>query len=254
MQPLRCWLHRLLAVLICSATGLAAGQTPSPPAGNQTPPAQTRNQTPSAPSRNQTQPAPSPSKNPAAPRNETGGPAGSAVPSGAAPTVPAGIAPPPDYQIGPDDVLTIVIWREKDLSGDVHVRPDGRISLPLINDIQAAGLTPEQLRVKLTEATAKYIEQPTVTVVVKQINSRKVFITGQVSKPAPYPLMGPTTVMQLIAMAGGLLEYADDENISIVRNENGKATSFRFNYQDVVRRKNLRQNIELKPGDTIIVP
>jgi polysaccharide export outer membrane protein len=91
-------------------------------------------------------------------------------------------------------------------------------------------------------------------VVVKQINSRKVFITGQVSKPAAYPLTGPTTVVQLLAMAGGVLEYADSENISIVRSEQGKATSFRFNYKDVVKRKNLQQNIVLKPGDTVMVP
>jgi polysaccharide biosynthesis/export protein len=161
---------------------------------------------------------------------------------------------PPDYLIGADDVLTVVFWREKDLSGDVAVRPDGRITLPLVNEIQAAGLTPEQLRVSITEAANKYLEAPTVSVIVKQINSRKVFITGQVAKQGVFPLTSPTTVVQLITMAGGLLEYADDENITIVRTENGRAVSFRFNYDEVKRRKNLKQNIELKPGDQIIVP
>ncbi|MBA3270186.1 MAG: polysaccharide biosynthesis/export family protein [Acidobacteria bacterium] len=164
------------------------------------------------------------------------------------------VAPPADYVIGPDDVLTVVFWREKDLSGDVAVRPDGRISLPLMNDVDVAGLTPEQLRVRLTELADQFIEEPTVTVVVKQINSRKVFITGQVSKPGPYPLMGPTTVVQLIATAGGVLEYADDKNIAIMRTENGRAVSLRFNYDEVKKRKKLQQNIMLKPGDTIIVP
>jgi polysaccharide biosynthesis/export protein len=187
----------------------------------------------------------------ATPTKPNGG-AGAKPPAGV--TIPAGVPTPGDYVIGPDDMLTIVFWREKDMSGDVSVRPDGKISLPLLNDVQASGLTPDQLRVQLTEAAAKFIEEPTVTVVVKQINSRKVFVTGQVSKPGPYPLMGPTTVLQMISMAGGLLEYADSKNILIMRTENGHALSFRFNYREVTKRRNIRQNIELKPGDTIIVP
>jgi polysaccharide export outer membrane protein len=180
----------------------------------------------------------------------TGSPRAVPVPTPATEAVSA----PPDYLIGAEDVLTVVFWREKDMSGDVAVRPDGRITLPLVNEIQAAGLTPEQLRVSITEAANKYLEAPTVSVIVKQINSRKVFITGQVAKQGVFPLTSPTTVVQLITMAGGLLEYADDENITIVRTENGRAVSFRFNYDEVKRRKNLQQNIELKPGDQIIVP
>jgi polysaccharide export outer membrane protein len=167
---------------------------------------------------------------------------------------PTGAPLPDDYVIGAEDILTIVFWREKDLSGEVAVRPDGRISLPLINEIEAAGLTPEQLRVKVTEAAEKLLEQPTVTVMVKQINSRKVYITGQVAKPGPYALSGPMTVVQLIAMAGGVHEYADDKNIAIMRTENGKQISLRFNYEEVKKRKKLEQNIQLKPGDTVIVP
>jgi polysaccharide biosynthesis/export protein len=161
---------------------------------------------------------------------------------------------PADYVIGPDDVLSIVYWRDKDMTGDVAVRPDGNISLPLLNDVHAAGLTPTQLRDRLVEASKKYIEDPSVTVVVKQMNSRKVFITGEVAKPGPYPLTGPTTVLQLISIAGGLRDYAESKKIIVVRNENGKQTTLPFNYKDVVSRKNLKQNIELKPGDTVIVP
>ena len=101
-------------------------------------------------------------------------------------------------------MLSIVFWRDKDMSADVVVRPDGKISLPLLNDVQAAGLTPEQLRAQLVKAAAKFIEDPNATVVVKEIHSRKVFITGNVAKPGTFPLVGDMNVMQLIAMAGGL--------------------------------------------------
>jgi polysaccharide export outer membrane protein len=156
--------------------------------------------------------------------------------------------------IGPEDVLAVVFWREKDLSADVMVRPDGMISLPLLNDVQAAGLTPDQLREKVMAEANKFVEDPNATVVVKQINSRKVFITGMVSKPGSYSLVGPMNVLQLIAMAGGLLEYADRGKISIMRTEKGNPTAYSFNYDWVRDRKNLRQNIELKPGDTVLVP
>ena len=187
-----------------------------------------------------------------APLHAQQAPANSATPPATA--VPAGVVPPADYVIGPDDVLAVVMWREKDMSGDVIVRPDGKITLPLVNDIQAAGLTPEQLRDELSKAAAKYIEVPAVTVVVKAINSRKVFVTGMVGKQGPYPLLTPTTVMQMIATAGGVHEFADAKNITILRTENGRQTAIRFNYNDVRKGKNLKQNIELKPGDTIIVP
>ena len=170
-------------------------------------------------------------------------------------TVPSAVVPPPGYVIGPEDVLTILFWREKDLSSDVVVRPDGMISLPLLNDVQAAGLTTEQLREKVMAEANKFVEDPNATVVVKQINSRKVYITGQVAKPGSYPLAGPMRVLQLIAMAGGLLEYADKSEISIMRtDEKGNPVVYPFNYEWVINRKNLRQNIELKPGDTILVP
>ena len=125
-----------------------------------------------------------------------------AAPGGAKPSGPAPVAPlpaaavvPPGYVIGVDDVLAVLFWREKDLSGDVVVRPDGKITLPLLNDVQAAGLTPEDLRAALTTAAAKYVAEPNVTVVVRQINSRRVFITGQIAKPGPYAVTPGLTVM-----------------------------------------------------------
>ena len=177
-----------------------------------------------------------------------------ATPNGA-PAGAAGVPLPAGYVIGPEDVLNVVFWRNQEMSGDFVVRPDGQISMPLLNDVQAAGLTPDQLREVVTKAATKFLEgDPTVTVVVKAINSRKAHITGMVGKPGPYPLMAPTTVLQLISMAGGLHEFADSKKIRIVRSENGKQVSYTFNYKEVSQGKNLKQNIELKPGDTVIVP
>ena len=165
-----------------------------------------------------------------------------------------GVTLPPEYTIGADDVLSIVFWRDKELTADVTVRPDGKVSLPLLNDVQASGLTPAQLKDRIVEESKKYVEDPNVTVVVKEIKSRKVFITGEVRKPGPYLLTGATTVLQMISIAGGLADYARPDKISIVRVENGKPVSFKFNYKEVIEGKKLTQNIELKPGDTIIVP
>jgi len=159
------------------------------------------------------------------------------------------------YIIGVDDVLSIMFWRDKDLSApEVTVRPDGKVTLPLLNDVVAAGLTPDQLRDVVLEAARKYVEDPNPTVMVKEIKSRKVFITGQVEKPGPYPLNGSTTILQLIATAGGLRDFADGKNISVMRTQNGRPVVFDFNYQDLLKRKNLHHNIELEPGDTVVVP
>jgi polysaccharide export outer membrane protein len=165
-----------------------------------------------------------------------------------------GVNMPAEYTIGADDVLSVIFWRDKELTADVSVRPDGKISLPLLNDVQATGLTPAQLRDRIVEESKKYVEDPNVTVVVKEIRSRRVFITGEVRKPGPYPLTAPTTVLQMISIAGGLADYAKVEKITVVRIENGKPVSFRFNYKQVIEGKKLAQNIELKPGDTIVIP
>ena len=161
----------------------------------------------------------------------------------------------PDYVIGADDVLSILFWRDKDLSvPEVTVRPDGKVTLPLLNDLEAAGRTPDQLRDAIVELARKYVEDPNPTVIVKEIKSRRVFITGRIEKPGPYPLNGRTTILQLIAMAGGLREFVDGKDISVMRNEKDKQTVFDFNYQDVVKKRYLNQNIELKPGDVVVVP
>lgn len=142
------------------------------------------------------------------------------------------------------------------MTADVVVRPDGKITLPVINELQAAGLTPEQLRVRVADAATKLqiFQAPNVMVRVKEINSRFVTIVGEVGKQGPVPLTGPMTVMQLIGIAGGVSEYANKKNIMIIRNENGRERSIKFNYSQVAKGENLRQNIELKPGDTVVVP
>lgn len=164
------------------------------------------------------------------------------------------VTPPPDYVVGPEDVLSIVFWRERDMSADAVVRPDGKISIQLLNDIAVAGLTPDQIREKINEDAKKFIEEPSATVIVKQINSRKVYITGNVERPGTFPLLRNTTVLQLIALAGGLKEFAKSSDITVVRNDASGQASYVFNYDEVKNRKNLAQNIVLKPGDTVIVP
>ena len=184
------------------------------------------------------------------PRNPQPAPAAAPVPAGT--TAAASVLP--DYKIGVGDVLTLTFWREQDLSGDAVVRPDGKITVPLIKDMVAAGLTPAQLQTELETAAKRFIQEPNVTVSVRTINSRQVFIQGNVARPMSYPLRGPTTVLQFLAEAGGVLEFADKEKILIMRTENGKTTSFKFNYNDMKKLKNLSQNIELRPGDVVIVP
>ncbi len=160
-----------------------------------------------------------------------------------------------DYVIGPDDLLSIVFWRDQQLSGDVLVRPDGKISLPLLDDVQAAGLTPKQLRDRLIGEARRFVSEPVATVVVRQVNSRKVYITGFVARPGQYSLTPSMTVLQLIATAGGLQDFAKSRDIRVVRAENGKSVVMRFDYEEVTRNPDrTAQNIELKPGDTIIVP
>jgi polysaccharide biosynthesis/export protein len=204
------------------------------------------------------QAAPQPAQKPEAAKPEPA-PAKPA-PAKPAPGKPAQAQPPapqapPDYRIGPDDVLAIVFWREKDLSAEVVVRPDGMITLPLISDVYATGLTPEELRVKVQEAAGRYVTDPNATVIVRQINSRRVFITGQVQKPGPYPLTAQTTVLQALSMAGGLGDFAKQDRIVVMRTTpDGRTQTYRFNYKDIMRGRRLEQNILLQPGDTVMVP
>ena len=172
--------------------------------------------------------------------------------SGSKPTEP--VAVPADYVIGAQDVLNINVWKEPEVSATVPVRTDGKISLALLNDVQAAGLTPMQLTASLTEKLRKYLSEPRVTVTVTQMNSQRIFFIGQVRRPGAMPLPANTTALQAIAAAGGLTEEASGKKIQIMRNENGKQVKYPFNYNEVIKGNKAEQNIMLKPGDTIIVP
>lgn len=167
---------------------------------------------------------------------------------------PSAVALPDDYVVGAEDVLGVVFWREAELSGDVTVRPDGRVTLPVIGELQAAGLRPEDLKKQIETAATKYVTDPNVTVVVRAINSRRVFVTGRVTTPGVHLLKGPLTVMQAIALSGGVTEFADAKNIKVLRIMQGKSVTLPFNYKDVVRGRKLEQNILLLPGDTVVVP
>jgi polysaccharide biosynthesis/export protein len=160
---------------------------------------------------------------------------------------------PSDYVIGADDTLHISVWKEPDLTETLPVRPDGKISMPLLNDITAAGLTPLQLRDQITEMLKKYVSDPRVTVVVTGMNSRRVFVTGEVLHTGPMTLLPHMTVLQALAQAG-FTQFANPKAIYLLRNENGKQVKLPFNYKDVVKGNHPEQNIELRPGDTIVVP
>lgn len=160
---------------------------------------------------------------------------------------------PTDYRIGVEDILTVVFWKEKDLTAEVVVRPDGKISVPMLNDIQAVGLTPEQLATAVASAATKYIRDPGATVMVKEIRSRKVYVVGEVAKPGAFSIVNEMNVLQALAEAGGLLEHANKGDIVVVRQVGGAERRFTFNYNDVVRGRNTQQNIKLAPGDTILV-
>ena len=171
-----------------------------------------------------------------------------------APAAPVAATNDPDYIIGPEDMLNVNVWKEAEMSSTVPVRPDGKISLPLLNDVQAAGLTPTQLAAQVTEKLKKYLEQPRVTVVVTQVNSRRYFVLGEVAHAGAYPLLPHMTVLQGLSSAGGFSQFANAKNIYVLRVENGKQNKLPFNYRDVVKGRNSEQNILLKPGDTIVVP
>jgi polysaccharide export outer membrane protein len=164
------------------------------------------------------------------------------------------VVPPPGYVIGVDDLLTVRFWGDVQMSGDVVVRSDGKISLPLLEDVQASGYTPIQLSEALEKAASKFIAEPDATVMVREIRSRKVYVLGQgIAKPGVLPLNSEMSVLHLLAAAGGLLEYADKSNIVIIRKENGREKRLRFNFDDVVRGRNVQQNILLQPDDVVLV-
>lgn len=160
----------------------------------------------------------------------------------------------PDYVIGAQDVLGISVWKEPDLSTSVPVRPDGKISLPLLNDVQAAGLTPLQLADALTEKLKKYISAPQVSVIVTGVNSHRIYILGEVARPGAMPLLGDMTVLQAISNAGGLSPFANAKGIYVLRTVGGAQQRFPFNYKQAIKGGSGDQDIALKTGDTIVVP
>src|SRR6476646_4571133 len=158
----------------------------------------------------------------------------------------------PDYVIGADDMLHITVWKEPDLTESLPVRPDGKISMPLLNDIPAAGLTPLQLSESITEKLKKYIADPRVTVVVSAMNSRRVFVTGEVTHSGPIALLPHMTMLQALSQAG-FTQFANLKGIYLLRTENGRQVKLPFNYKDVVKGNHPEQNIVLMPGDTLVV-
>jgi len=172
----------------------------------------------------------------------------------AAPVQPSAPAVPLDYHVGMEDIFTVKVWEDDRIQGKVIVGPDGTVSLPLVNSIRAVGLTFEQFRQAIVDAAQKYVVGAvTVTLQLEQINSRKVYVTGEVTKAGVYPLVVPLTLSQMIVVAGGVTEYANKKNVVVNRVENGKRISFKINYSDIVNGKKLDQDIDLKPGDMIYV-
>jgi polysaccharide biosynthesis/export protein len=158
-----------------------------------------------------------------------------------------------DYVIGADDTLRISVWKEPDLSEILPVRPDGKISMPLLNDIPAAGLTPLQLKDSITQKLKKFIADPRVTVVVTAMNSQRIFVSGEVLHSGPMPLLPHMTMLQALSQAG-FTQFASLKGIYLLRTENGKQEKIPFNYKEVIKGNHPEQNIMLKPGDTVVVP
>lgn len=171
-----------------------------------------------------------------------------------APTLGPGTQSEPAYKIGPQDVLQIDVWKEPEITRQVPVRPDGKISLPLLNDVQAVGLTPMELANVISDGLKKFINNPQVTVSVSAINSRRAYVTGEVTKPGAFPLLPNMTVLQALTSAGGFTQFAKIKSIYILRTDSGKQTKIPFNYKAVLEGKKPEDNIQLQPGDTVVVP
>jgi polysaccharide biosynthesis/export protein len=174
-------------------------------------------------------------------------------PAPASPAPIVAVNTPADYVIGADDTLHISVWKEPDLTATLPVRPDGKISLPLLNDVPAAGMTPMQLGDSITEKLKKYIADPRVTVVVTAMNSRRIFVSGEVTHSGAVPLLPGMTMLQALSSAG-FTQFANLKAIYLLRTQNGKQVKIPFNYKEVVKGRHPEQNILLQPGDTVVVP
>jgi polysaccharide export outer membrane protein len=180
-----------------------------------------------------------------------------AAPAAAQPAAPAaGItADDASYVIGVDDVLSINVWKEPDVSRLVPVRSDGKISLPLVGEVDAGGKTPKALKAEITEKLKNYISEPEVTVIVQEMRSKKFNILGMVTRPGSYPLTGSMTILDSLALAGGFRDFAKKKAIYVLRKKaDGTDERLPFNYKDVISGKNTQQNVRLMPGDTVVVP
>jgi polysaccharide biosynthesis/export protein len=173
---------------------------------------------------------------------------------GAANSVQRPVAQDPNYVIGPQDVLDISVWKEAELTRTVPVRPDGKISMPLLNDVRAAGLTPNELAAQITASLKRFVSDPQVTVIVVQINSQRVYILGEVTRTGAYPLLPDMTILQALSSAGGFTAFANRKKIYMFRIENGKQVKYPFDYKAVIDGKRPDENVVLKAGDTIVVP
>jgi polysaccharide biosynthesis/export protein len=218
---------RVSAALAFGLCGMLAAQQPAPE--QQPPAAQTVPDNPD-PAKAATQPA------------------ADAKPATLAP--PAAPVDPKAYVIGAEDVISIRVWHEPENSGQFIVRPDGKVSVPLVGEIQAAGLTPEKLSLNIAESLQKIMVHPEVTVGVERVNSKKYYIQGEVNKPGSYPLVIDTTVLEALVNAGGFRDFANTKKIVILRG----SERLKFNYHEVTHGKKMEQNILVKPGDQIIVP
>lgn len=182
--------------------------------------------------------------------------AGPAPPSAAPGATTTAVQPHDNtFVIGPDDVLAVNVWKEPEISRSVPVRSDGKISLPLVGEVQASGQTPHQLELEIAKKLQSYISEPDVTVIVQEIKSQKFNILGLVAKPGAYPLTHSVTVLDAIALAGGFRDFAKQKSIYVLRqNPDGTQARLPFNYKDVIKGKNAEQNTKLQPGDTVYVP
>jgi polysaccharide export outer membrane protein len=158
-----------------------------------------------------------------------------------------------DYVIGPDDVLHISVWKEPEMTVTLPVRSDGKISMPLINEIVAAGLTPYALQQEIAKRTSEFVARPQVTVIVNEVRSKKVYIVGEVARPGTYPFSSGLTALQALTTAGGLNQFANAKRIVILRKQDSTGVTLHFDYNAVVRRGDIRADIDLKPGDTMVV-
>jgi len=226
------FLHLVRVVGLCSVAIAAVAQTPPSP----NPRAQQKSD---SQTEQQTEPPKVESPKAEAPKPGSAG----------GPLTPAAVDPT-SFVIGPEDVLYLQVWREPDFSRQLVVRPDGKITLPLVKEMQAAGKTPDALSQEIAKALSEYIKSPEVSVTVLQVNSKKYFITGEVNRPGSFPLAVPTTVLEALTNAGGFREFANLKKIVILR----KGQRLKFNYKQVIKGKGQDQNILLENGDYIIVP